>query len=296
MRLESYMMQGGVRKRLYQSETIRTCDSRDYGQIFIQSMQYDYADVAGMIDHALLNPTLSEKELMSGCALAKAYQTATVCVKPCDVAQAKELLNSSGVGVCAVIGFPHGANLAEIKVLETRRACEMGASEVDLVINFGRVMSGDWEFVEEEIRAVCKCAHSNHAKLKVILENDYLNEGGARLGGNELKRLLCQICEAAGADWVKTSTGFGYVRRKDGSLATQGATEEDVSLMVEACRQGTQVKAAGGVKDLSALLRMRQIGATRIGTSSTKAILDECREMLGLPIISIVEESGQSGY
>ncbi len=264
--------------------------------VFLKSMEYKYSDIAGMIDHALLNPTLSENELVKGCTLAETYQTATVCVKPCDVRRATKLLENSKTGICTVIGFPHGANLTEIKVLETQKACQEGASEVDMVINLGRAMSGDWKFVEEEVRTVRQIAHSQNAKLKVIIENDYLNFGGAGLDGNAFKRLLCKISENAGADWVKTSTGFGYTKQPEGNMISRGATVEDVSLMVECCSTGMQVKAAGGVKDLSTLLQMRKIGATRIGTSSTQSILEECLKSLGLSPLSDKHENSTSTY
>jgi deoxyribose-phosphate aldolase len=164
------------------------------------------------------------------------------------------------------------------------------------VINLGRLLSGDWQYVEHDIHAVCQTAHEFGAKLKVIFENDFLANGCANLSGDDIKKKLCQICENAGADWVKTSTGFGYTRQADGNMATLGATEHDVMLMVEACKKGTQVKAAGGVKDLTTLLRMRKIGATRIGTSSTQGILDECRKLLSLPQISVVDESKTESY
>jgi deoxyribose-phosphate aldolase len=262
----------------------------------IMRKEFSYEEIAGMIDHALLHPTLSDQLLRRGCAMAEAYQTATVCVKPCDVEQAVALLSGSQTEVCTVIGFPHGANLTETKTLETKRACEQGASEVDMVINLGRLLSGDWQYVEHDIHAVCQTAHEFGAKLKVIFENDFLASGFANLSGDDIKKKLCQMCESAGADWVKTSTGFGYIRQADGNMATLGATEHDVTLMVEACKKGTQVKAAGGVKDLATLLQMRKIGATRIGTSSTQGILDECRKLLGLPQISVVDESKNESY
>jgi deoxyribose-phosphate aldolase len=258
--------------------------------------KFSYEDVAGMIDHALLHPTLTEKELFKGCQLADCYETATVCVKPSDVKQAAQLLNGSKTKICTVIGFPHGVNLTEIKVLETQRACEDGASEVDMVLNTGKAISGDWKYIEDDILAVCEKTHSSNAKLKVIFENDFLAKGGAGLDGNDLKKKLCQICENAGADWVKTSTGFGYAHQADGSFSSLGATEEDVKLMVNACQNGTQVKAAGAVRDLSTLLRMREIGATRIGTSSTQSILNECRESLGLPYLSQAAEASSATY
>jgi deoxyribose-phosphate aldolase len=265
-------------------------------QIASIMQEFNYREIAGMIDHALLHPTLSNKEFISGCELANRYEVATVCVKPCDVENAVELLQDSPTKVCTVIGFPHGVNLTEIKVKETELVCEQGASEVDMVINIGRSISGDWEYIEKDIRAVGHAAHTRNAKLKVIFENDFLSSGGAGLNSAELKKKLCQICGNAGADWVKTSTGFGYALQSNGTMATLGATFEDVALMVQSCPPGVQVKAAGGVKNLSSLLEMRRIGVTRIGTSSTQPILNECRTKLGMPILSLKSESATFGY
>jgi len=262
----------------------------------VKREEYTYEEIAGMIDHALLHPTLSEKELSEGCHIAHLYSTATVCVKPCDVERASQLLANSYTEICTVIGFPHGANTQEVKVRETQLACEQGASEVDLVLNLGRAANGEWDYIENEVSAVLEVAHVAGSKLKVIFENDYWAQGGAGLSADAVKEKLCQICTHAGADWVKTSTGFGYVRQADGQLAARGATEHDVALMVRACMGMSQVKAAGGVKDLSTLLKMRTLGATRIGTSSTQQILDECRSVLGLPAITSSDSQNISNY
>jgi deoxyribose-phosphate aldolase len=249
-----------------------------------------------MIDHALLHPTLSQKGLVNGCKIAHLYSTATVCVKPCDVERALQLLTGSSTEVCTVIGFPHGANTQEVKVRETKLACEQGASEIDLVLNLGRAADGEWNYIEKEVSAVREAAHSAGAKLKVILENDYWTQGGAGLNADGVKEKLCQICTHVGVHWVKTSTGFGYVQQPDGHMVTRGATEHDVALMVRACAGKAQVKAAGGVKDFSTLLKMRTLGATRIGTSSTQIILDECRCALGLPAITASDPKKISDY
>ena len=258
--------------------------------------EYTYEEIAGMIDHALLHPTLSEAKLVQGCALAGLYTTATVCVKPCDVEQSSRLLADSSTEVCTVTGFPHGANTREVKVRETQLACEQGASEIDLVLNLGRAADGDWDYIENEVSAVREAAHASGAKLKVIFENDYWTQGGAGLSADGVKEKLCQICTHAGADWVKTSTGFGYVRQDDGHMVARGATEHDVAMMVRACSGMSQVKAAGGVKNLSILLKMRTLGASRIGTSSTQQILDECRSALGLPAIITSGSQNISDY
>jgi len=257
---------------------------------------FTYCEISEMIDHALLHPTLSEEGLVEGCALADLYSTATVCVKPCDVKKANTILSESPTEVCTVIGFPHGANTTEIKIKETEIACKDGAKEVDLVINLGRAKSWDWPYIEGEITAVQKTAYLYGAKLKVIFENDYWQDGTLGPQSDQFKEKLCQICVYAGADWVKTSTGFGYVPQPDGSLKTEGATEHDINLMVRACSEKAEVKAAGGVKDFSTLLKMRSLGATRIGTSSTQKILDECRKYLDLPSLSSVEISSSTGY
>jgi deoxyribose-phosphate aldolase len=262
----------------------------------VKREEYTYEEIAGMIDHALLHPTLSEKELVNGCHIAHLYLTATVCVKPCDVQKASLLLADSSTEVCTVIGFPHGANTQEVKVRETQIACEEGAREVDLVLNLGRVADADWNYVQNEVCAVREVAHVSGAKLKVIFENDYWTQGGGGLSADGVKEKLCQICTHAGADLVKTSTGFGYVRQDDGHMLARGATEHDVALMVHACSGISHVKAAGGVKDLSTLLRMRTLGASRIGTSSTKQILDECRSKLELSAFTTSDSQNVLDY
>ncbi len=240
-------------------------------------MKYSYDELAGMIDHALLHPTMTDKEIEEGCRLAEKYRVATVCVKPYAVQTAARLLKGSGVKVGCVIGFPHGSNTTECKRNETMLACRDGAVEVDMVNNIGRAMSGDWDYVEQDIRAVCDEAHRNGARAKVILETDYLHQGGAGLTGDALKQKLCEISERAGADWVKTSTGFGFTKQKDGNYNYKGATEHDIALMRNACSPRVQVKASGGVRDLDGMIRMRELGATRIGTSGTAGLMDEYR-------------------
>ncbi|GAA4426836.1 deoxyribose-phosphate aldolase [Bremerella cremea] len=237
-------------------------------------MSYRYEDLAKMIDHSLLHPTMTDAELEAGCQAAAKYGVASVCIKPYYVARAAELLQGTGVLVGTVIGFPHGSNLTEVKRYETELACCDGAVEVDMVINVGKAISGDWQYVQNDIQAVCDEAHKHGAKVKVIIENDYLNQGGAGLDSDALKQKLCQICEAAGADWVKTSTGFGFVKQPDGAYNYLGATEHDLQLMRATCSPAVEVKAAGGVRDLPGLIRVKQLGASRCGASATAAILD----------------------
>jgi deoxyribose-phosphate aldolase len=246
-------------------------------------MQYTYAELAGMIDHSLLHPTLTDRELEDGCRLAAKYQVASVCIKPYAVKRAAELLRGTGVLVGAVIGFPHGNSSTESKRYETQLACADGAAEIDMVINLGKALSGDWDYVGRDIRAVCDEAHRHGAKVKVIFENDYLASGGAGLGGDELKIKLCRLSESAGADWVKTSSGFGFVKQPDGSYNYRGATEHDLRLMRANVSEKVQVKAAGGVRDLDGLIRVRELGASRCGATATAAILDEFRRRQNAP-------------
>jgi deoxyribose-phosphate aldolase len=241
-------------------------------------MTYSYDELAGMIDHSLLHPTLTDQELENGCKLAARYKVASVCLKPYHVKRAAQLLTRSGVRVGAVVGFPHGNSTTECKRYEAEQACRDGAAEIDMVINIGKALSGAWDYVERDIKAVCEEAHQHGGKVKVIFENDYLANGGAGLSSDEFKRKLCQIAQRAGADWIKTSTGFGFVKGPDGKFAYKGATEPDLKLMRASVPQSVQVKAAGGVRDLESLIRVRDLGCTRCGTSATAAILDEYKE------------------
>ncbi|HTL15952.1 MAG TPA: deoxyribose-phosphate aldolase [Patescibacteria group bacterium] len=237
-------------------------------------MKYSYEELAGMIDHSLLHPTMTDQELEEGCRLAARYGVASVCLKPYFVKRAAELLKGTAVKVGAVIGFPHGNSTTESKRYETELACRDGAVEIDMVINIGKALSGDWEYVGRDIKAVCDEAHKHSAKVKVIFENDYLAGGGAGLSGDAFKRKLGQISENSGADWIKTSTGYGFVKGADGKYSYQGATEHDLRLMRDSVSKRVQVKAAGGVRDLEGLIRVRDLGATRCGASATAAILD----------------------
>lgn len=233
-------------------------------------MKYSYEELAGMIDHALLHPTMTESELRAGCAMARQYGVASVCIKPYAVRMAVDLLVGSGVAVGTVIGFPHGSQATEVKRYETAFACRDGAREIDMVVNIGQALSGAWEDVEAEIRAICEEAHAAGALVKVIFENDFLRD-------DERKRRLCTISEKVGADFVKTSTGFGFLKDADGKFFTVGSTEHDLRLMRASVSDRVQVKAAGGVRDLDGLIAVRDLGATRCGTSATVQILDEYR-------------------
>jgi deoxyribose-phosphate aldolase len=241
-------------------------------------MKYSYSDLAKMIDHSLLHPTMTDADLEAGCKLAAQYQVASVCIKPYAVKMAVEWLRGSGVLVGCVIGFPHGNSATESKRYETELACNDGANEIDMVVNLGKALSGDWDYVEADVKAVCDEAHQHGAKVKVIFENDYLAAGGAGLSSDDFKIKLCQICERAGADWVKTSTGYGFVKQPDGSYNYKGATEHDLALMRAHVSPKVQVKAAGGVRDLDGLIKVRDLGGSRCGATATAAMMDEYRK------------------
>ena len=264
-------------------------------------MNYSYSDLAKMIDHSLLHPMMTDADLEAGCKVAAQYQVASVCIKPYAVKQAVEWLRGSGVLVGAVIGFPHGNSTTESKRYETELACKDGAAEIDMVINIGKALGGDWDYVESDVKAVCDEAHKHGAKVKVIFENDYLTAGGAGLSSDDFKRKLCEICERAGADWVKTSTGYGFVKQADGSYNYKGATEHDLALMRASCSAKVQVKAAGGVRDLDGLIKVRDLGGTRCGATATAAMMDDCRkreaaEQAGEQIAPQKTSIGSGGY
>lgn len=216
-----------------------------------------YEQIAKVIDHSLLRPELTEAETIAGCELALRYHVATVCVKPCYVPLAAQILAGSDVLVSTVVGFPHGGNTTHAKVFEAREAIAQGARELDMVMNIGQLRSGNHEAVRDDVRAVVEEAHASGVKVKVILENAYLSD--------EEKVIACRLCEEAGADWVKTSTGF----------APSGATIADLKLMRASVGPQVQVKAAGGVRTLDALLEVMEAGCSRSGATATAAMLDE---------------------
>jgi len=222
-------------------------------------------DLAKYIDHAVLHPTATDKDLEQACRIGIEYGTATVCVKPSAVTQAAKLLKGSTVGVCTVIGFPHGGSTTDIKVIETIEACRNGATEIDMVVNIGKVMSGDWEYVENEIGQIMHAALEHNAILKVIFENDYLND--------IQKIQLCKICSGLHVAFVKTSTGFGFVKQEDGKFQAKGATIHDLKLMREHCSPDIQIKASGGIRTRNEVLAAIEAGATRVGLSATEDIL-----------------------
>jgi deoxyribose-phosphate aldolase len=226
-------------------------------------MNFSYLDISKMIDHSLLQPALTDAELEAGCRLALEYDVASVCIKPYYLKRCAEILAGGTVKASTTIGFPHGGHTTRIKLLEAQEALDHGGQELDMVVNIGKVLSGDWHFVRADIQAVVDATHARGQAVKVIFENCFL--------ADEHKIRLCEICGELGADFVKTSTGYG-----DG-----GATLEDLKLMRKHSPAGVQVKAAGGVRTLDKLLEVRALGVARVGASRTAEMLDECRKRLG---------------
>jgi deoxyribose-phosphate aldolase len=221
--------------------------------------------VVKLIDHAVLQPTQTDDDVRTACALCKELGVASVCVKPSHVPLAAECLSGSSVLVSTVIGFPHGGTTTEAKVAETQLACRQGAREVDMVANIGQALSGNWDYVEHDIRAVVEAARTGGAITKVIFESGLLPS-------DDVKIELCKRSEAAGAAFVKTSTGFGYAKKPDGTMAATGATEHDIRLMRTHCSSAVQVKASGGIRNYADAKKFVDLGATRLGTSATKEI------------------------
>lgn len=230
-------------------------------------------DIAQMIDHSLLHPTLTDDDIVKGCELAKQYNVTTVCIKPYSIDIVSDHLKSSDVAVCAVIGFPHGNSSIEIKVKETEELTHKGATEIDMVVNIGKVLSCDWEYISKEIKSINDTAVANKAILKVIFENDFLE------GKYIIK--LCEICSHIKVAFVKTSTGYGFVKQPNGYYSYKGATDHHLKLMRKHCIPEIEIKAAGGIRTLDDLLRVKSIGVTRIGASATKDILEEAKSRYG---------------
>lgn len=226
-------------------------------------MDYTYEQIAKMIDHSLLNPILTVDELEEGCQIALEYDVGSVCIMPYYLKRCAEILAGSTVKASTTIGFPHGGHTTAIKVAEAKQALDDGGEELDMVVNISQVLSGNWDYVRADIKAVIDVTHDRGQKVKVIFENCYLND--------EQKIRLCEICGELKADWVKTSTGYG----------TGGATDDDLQLMRQYSPDFVQVKAAGGVRSLDRLLEVRILGVTRVGASRTVTILDECKSRLG---------------
>lgn len=232
-------------------------------------MKVTLVQIAKMIDHSLLHPTMTDQEIQEGLEIAKKYQTATACVKAYAIPQARKVLEGSDVKVCPVIGFPAGNSTIRAKTFEANEATELGGSEIDMVVNIGKVLTGDWNYVTEEIRAVNDVVTSKGAVLKVIFENDFLQDQ------HIIK--LCEICSSLDVAFVKTSTGYGFVKQPDGMYTYKGATVPHLKLMRQYSKPGVQIKAAGGVRTLDDLLYVMSIGVTRIGATATVAIMEEAK-------------------
>jgi deoxyribose-phosphate aldolase len=232
--------------------------------------------LARMIDHSLLHPTMTDVEIVAGCRLARDYGVATACIKPYSIAMAREVLDGSEVGVCAVIGFPAGNSTTAIKVREAEAAVREGAPEIDMVINIGKAIGGDWAYVSDEIEAINDAVVANGGLLKVIFENDFLKD--------EQIVKLCEICAKHAVAYVKTSTGYGFVKQSNGFYSYKGATVEHLKLMRAQCPPSVKIKAAGGVRTLDEMLMVRALGVSRLGASATAAILEEAkrREKAGM--------------
>jgi deoxyribose-phosphate aldolase len=220
-------------------------------------------DIAKMIAQSLLNPKFTRQEVETGCRLAAEYECITVCVKPCDVELAYGILKNTSVVTTSVIGFPHGSNLTEIKTAEAKRAIDQGCGEVDMVMNIGRFLSGDYDLVLSDIKAVTQAAHAGKALIKVILENAYLT-------AEQIKK-ACELCVEAGADFTKTATGY----------APYGARIADLRIMRASTPLTMQVKAAGGVRQLDDALAVRAVGVSRFGCTTTEKMIKEAREREG---------------
>ncbi len=218
------------------------------------------SDIAKMLDHSTLQPWLTEEDIRHGCEIALRYDTASVCARPCDVPVLAEMLKGSDVKVCTVIGFPHGSHETAIKLAEAELALKEGCQELDMVLNIGKLLHGDTDYVRDEIAQLAAVAHKSGAILKVILETCYLND--------EQKVLACHLAEEAGADFVKTSTGYG----------SKGCTIEDLKLMRASVSASVRVKGSGGIRDLDTVLSARAVGADRCGVSATEKIMQEAEK------------------
>jgi deoxyribose-phosphate aldolase len=231
-------------------------------------------NLAKMIDHSILHPTMTDADLERECAIAKKYDVASVCVKPYMVRQAVELLKGTDVLIGCVVGFPSGNSAINVKVFEAENACKDGAVEIDMVINIGKALQGDWNYLIREIKAVTVACHSYKAILKVIFETDYVTKEA------DIVR-LCQICTEAGADYVKTSSGFGFVKQANGDYNYTGATIPTLELMKKSVGPNVKVKAAGGVRTLDQLLAVQAAGCARSGATATVTILEDAIKRFG---------------
>lgn len=252
-------------------------------------------DLARMIDHSLLHPTMTDMQVRAGLELARRCSCATACVKPYSVPLAREVLAGSSTAVCAVVGFPHGNSHPDMIVAEALRAMAEGATEIDMVANAGKILGGDWDYVCSELRLVNTATTAAGAILKVIFENDYLQDA-------HIVR-LCEICTQLHIAFVKTSTGYGFVKQANGDYNYKGATDAHLRLMRAHSGPRVQIKAAGGVRSLDDLLKVRALGVTRIGATATEAILLEAMRRglpapvpAGLGSVSVISTRTPQGY
>lgn len=232
-------------------------------------------ELAKMIDHSILHPTMTDEDLKRECAVAVKYDVASVCVKPYMVKQAVELLKGTSVLVGCVIGFPAGNSAIEVKVFEAEKACKDGAVEIDMVINIAKALQHDWDYIEKEIGSVTEVCHKNSAVVKVIFETDYVSKK------EEIVK-LCEICTKVGADYVKTSSGFGFVKQENGDYNYTGATIENLKLMKASSGPKVKVKAAGGVRSLDGLIAVQEAGCARCGATATISIMEDAIARFGV--------------
>ena len=230
--------------------------------------------LAKMIDHSILHPTMTDEDLKRECQVALKYDVASVCVKPYAVPMAVDLLKGSDVLVGCVIGFPSGNSAIDVKLFEAVKACKDGAVEIDMVINVGKALQGDWGYIEREIGSISEVCHELNAIVKVIFETDYISEESDIIK-------LCEICTKVGADYVKTSSGFGFVKGEDGKYSYIGATIPNLKLMKSNVGPNVKVKAAGGVRTLDGLIAVQEAGCSRSGATATISMMEEAKKRFG---------------
>lgn len=235
-------------------------------------MSVTYQDIASMIDHSLLHPALTDDQLIEGCETALQYRTASVCIKPYALPLAVSILEDSEVRIGTVVSFPHGNCDTKVKETEAEQAIDDGAQELDMVINTGKALGGNWDFIEYEVMTVNQLAADRNVVLKVIFENDFL--------GEEEIIELCKICSSLQVPYVKTSTGYGFVKQPNGFYAYKGATLMDLEIMKEFVKPPTKIKAAGGIRTLDDVLLMRKMGVSRVGATATAAILEDLKKRI----------------
>ncbi len=251
-------------------------------------------EIAKMIDHSLLAQTLTEAQMLEGCKVAIEQDVASVCVKPYHVASAAKALEGTDILCGAVIGFPHGNNTLEIKLAETKQVIEDGAVEVDMVVNLAAVAEKNWDFLTKEIKAVTDLCHENDAIVKVIFATDLIND--------EAIIKLCEICTEVKADFVKTSTGYNFVKTECGNFYTySGATDHVMKLMRKHSGPEVRTKAAGCIRGLKGFLNVLAMGGSRVGTGQTIAIVEEAKKyadengVINAPA-DLQPEQGPAGY